>query len=97
MTDSRSAVRHALARLVVARPWERTARMQDLMTAGSSLRDETEALHDWLIRAWDWLDAHPHHERFVKREAKLLDEIQRYQTMHDLLGKALVAIGKEAR
>jgi hypothetical protein len=96
MTDSRASVQRALDRLNACRPFERASRLHELLVAGGTLRDETEALNDWLIRAWDRLDAEPDRKDFVKCEERLLAEIQRYTEMHTLLGKALVAIGKEA-
>lgn len=94
MTDSCASVQRALDRVYAARPYERRSRMVDLMTAGGQLRDETEALHGWLIRAWDRLDAEPDRQDFQKCEERLISEIQRYQAMHDLLGRALLAIGR---
>lgn len=96
MTDSRASVQRALDRVNAARPYERPSRLRELMAAGTVLQDETTKLNDWLVRAWDWLDAHTEHEEFVQREERLLAEVQRYQAMHDLLGRALVVIGKDA-
>lgn len=96
MTDSRPSVQHALDRVNAARPFERASRMHELVTASLVLEAETRALNDWLNRAWEWLDEHREHEQYVKREERLCAEIQRYQAMHTLLGRALVAIGKEA-
>lgn len=69
--------------------------MTELLAASTTLRDETEKLHLWLIKAWDRLDAEPDRKDFVKCEERLLAEIQRYTECHNLLGKALVAIGRE--
>lgn len=96
MTDSRASVQRALDRVNAARSFERASRMHELVTASLALEAETRALNDWLNRAWEWLDEHREHENFSQREERLLAEIQRYQAMHTLLGKALVAISKEA-
>jgi hypothetical protein len=95
MSETIFAVQRALDRLVACRPFERRSRMVDLLTASTALRDETETLHQWLVRAWDRLDAEPDRKDFVTCEERLLAEIKRYQAMHDVLGKVLLVIGKE--
>jgi hypothetical protein len=69
--------------------------LHELMVAGATLREETEHLHQWLIRADEYLTKNPDHKDFHAREERYLSELKRYADSHNLLGKALMAIGKE--
>lgn len=67
-----------------------------LIAHGPALAEKAWALHQWLVKADDWLEANPDAPDFATREDRWLERLTRYEEAMTVLGEALTVLGRQA-